>query len=399
MIEIEKLEKKEVLTYQELENIFMGYLNDKLSEKEMTKVLNLICKNGLTDNEIYDLTDIFIKSGEEYPKNSSFIDKHSTGGVSDTTTLIILPILASLNVKVTKMSGRSLGHTGGTIDKLESIGVKTNLSKKEFYNTLEKHNMVISAQTDNLCPLDKKVYALRDKTGTVKSLPLIATSIMSKKIAAGAGKILIDIKVGKGALIENKKEAETLANLMIKIGENYSREVVCVLSRMDNPLGDNIGNKLEVLEALEILNNEKENDLKKLSLELASIMYSMSKNTSIASGSAKTKNAIETGKAYNVLKNYIKDLKGKDIEIKDKEVNIISNKSGYIKSIDSEMLGNISRDITGIKILKRVTNKVKKGDVIAKAYGKSVNIEDIYNSFVISKIKPKHKNIIIKIVK
>lgn len=399
MIEIEKLLKKEVLTYPELENIFMGYLNDKLSEKEMTKVLNLICKNGLTDNEIYDLTDIFIKSGEVYPKNSSFIDKHSTGGVSDTTTLIILPILASLNIKVSKMSGKSLGHTGGTIDKLESIGVKTNLSKKEFYEVLGKHNMVISAQTDNLCPLDKKVYALRDKTGTVKSLPLIATSIMSKKIASGAGKILIDIKVGKGALIENKKEAFSLAKLMIKIGENYSREVVCVLSRMDNPLGDNIGNKLEVLEALEILKSEKDNNLKTLSLELASIMYSMSRNTSIESGRVKTKQALESKSAYKVLKDYIKDLNGKDIEIEDKETDIISLKNGYIKSIDSEKLGIISRDITGIKILKRVGNKVKKGDIIAKVYGAKVDNNSIYNSFKISKVKPRNNNVIIKVIK
>ena len=388
MIEIEKLEKKEILTYQELENIFIGYLKNKVSEKEMTKVLNLICKNGLTDNEIYDLTDIFIKSGEQYPKNSSFIDKHSTGGVADTTTLIILPILASLNVKVSKMSGKSLGHTGGTIDKLESIGVKTNLSKKEFYEVLGKHNMVISSQTDNLCPLDKKVYALRDKTGTVKSLPLIATSIMSKKIAAGAGKILIDIKVGKGALIDNKKDAETLA-----------REVVCVLSRMDNPLGDNIGNKLEVLEALEILNNEKDNNLKTLSLELASIMYSMSRNTSIESGRVKTQNAIESGKAYKVLKDYIEDLKGKEIKLKNKEINILSLKSGYIKSIDGKTIGDLARGIEGIKIVKRVKDKVKKGDIIAKVYAENIDKNLIYNAYQTTKIKPRKNNVIIKIIK
>ena len=163
---IKKLSNKKILTYKEMKEFFIGYLNDLVSDEEMTLCLKLICKNGLSDKEIFDLTDIFINSGDVFPKNSSFIDKHSTGGVGDKTTLIVLPILASLGVRISKMSGRALGYTGGTIDKLESIGVKTNLTKKEFYNSIEKNNMVISSQTDNLCPLDKKVYALRDVTGT-----------------------------------------------------------------------------------------------------------------------------------------------------------------------------------------------------------------------------------------
>ena len=192
----------------------------------MTKVLKLICKNDLTDEETINLTDIFIKSGETLPINISFVDKHSTGGVGDKTTLIVLPILASLGVRISKMSGKALGYTGGTIDKLDSIGVKTFLTKEEFYNAIEETNMVISCQTDNLCPLDKKVYALRDVTGTTKSIPLIASSIMSKKIASGAGKILIDIKVGKDALLENKKHDKKNDKLFTKRAKKYKRKEI-----------------------------------------------------------------------------------------------------------------------------------------------------------------------------
>ena len=232
---LEQIKKKEKLSYEELENIFLGYLNSNISDEAMTKLLKAICKHGLSEQEVFSLVDIFIKSGETLAENPLLIDKHSTGGVGDKTTLIVLPILASLGVKIAKMSGKALGYTGGTIDKLNSIGVKTELAKPEFYACLEDVGMVISSQTDNLCPLDKKIYALRDITGTTKSIPLIAISIMSKKIASGASKILIDVKVGKGALVDTLEEARILANLMIKIGKKYNREVVCMLTNMDNP--------------------------------------------------------------------------------------------------------------------------------------------------------------------
>ena len=412
MKELEKLERKEKLSYTELDNIFTGYLNDKINDEEMTKVLKLICKNDLTDEETINLTDIFIKSGETLPMNISFVDKHSTGGVGDKTTLIVLPILASLGVRISKMSGKALGYTGGTIDKLNSIGVKTDLSKEEFYNAIGNTNMVISSQTSNLCPLDKKVYALRDVTGTTKSIPLIASSIMSKKIASGAGKILIDIKVGKGALVENKKEAKRLANLMIKIGNKYDRKVVCMLTRMDNPLGSNIGNKLEIEEVIDILKNHKKNELRTLGVQMASIMYAFNKNYTIEKAKENVIHVLDNNEAYEKLVSYIELEGGKLEDVKEEPVEIKSLKSGYIKSINSRIIGETSMflgagrlskddDIdydAGIVLVKTVGDYVKKGDVICKLYGKETSYNRIYEAYKFTKIKPLKKNIIIKVI-
>ena len=411
---IKKISNKKILTYEEIKEFFIGYLNDLVSDEEMTLCLKLICKNGLSDKEIFDLTDIFINSGDVFPKNSSFIDKHSTGGVGDKTTLIVLPILASLGVRISKMSGRALGYTGGTIDKLESIGVKTNLTKKEFYNSIEKNNMVISSQTDNLCPLDKKVYALRDVTGTTKSVALIATSIMSKKIASGAGKILIDVKVGKGALIENEKQARELARIMIEIGKKYDREVICMLTRMDNPLGDNIGNKIEIMEVIDILKNNKQNNLSKLCIEMSSLMYSLSKNSSYEKGKEMVISSLKTGKAYKTFLNYIKAQGGTlPKNDNDSKYEIKSKRNGYIKSINSMIIGETSMHLgagrvkktdkidydAGIILRKNIGDKVKKGEVLATLYGKKLDTSTVYNAYKLQIFKPKVKDIIIDIIK
>lgn len=412
MKEIEKLAKKEILSYEELDNLFTGYLNDKVTDEEMTKVLKLICKNGLSKEEIFNLTDIFIKSGNVFEKNVLFIDKHSTGGVGDKTTLIALPILASLGVKISKMSGKALGHTGGTIDKLNSIGVKTDLTREEFYESIDKTNMVISSQTDNLCPLDKKVYALRDVTGTTKSVPLIAVSIMSKKIASGAGKILIDVKVGKGALIETLNEAEELANIMIAIGKKYDRKVICMLTRMDNPLGSNIGNKLEVLEVIDILKNDKQNDLRTLCIEMASFMYSMSENIPKEKAKKLVEESLKTGKAYQNFEKYITLQGGILEEIPLKPYELKSQKNGFIKSINSFEIGTYSMKLgagrknknddidynAGIVLTKGVGDYVKKGETLCLLYGKSIKYEELYSAFKISLLKPISKNIIIKVI-
>lgn len=409
---IDKLEQREVLSYEELHKLFGGYLESKVTDEEMTEVLKLICKNGLTNEEIFDLTDIFIRSGEVFPKNSSFIDKHSTGGVGDKTTLIVLPILSSLGIKISKMSGRALGYTGGTIDKLEAIGVKTNLTKEEFYNSIGNNNMVIASQTDNLCPLDKKVYALRDVTGTTKSVSLIAVSIMSKKIASGAGKILIDIKVGKGALVENKKQARELANIMIEIGKKYDREVVCMLSRMDNPLGDNVGNKIEILEVIDILKNGKRNDLSTLCIEMASIMYSMSKKVSFSDAKVKVQYVLENGAAYETFEKFVSYQGGKVDDKLSKPLLVKSLKSGYVKSINSMIIGTCSMMLgagrvkkgdkidynAGIVLKKNIGEYVRKGDELCALYGKKVDYNMIYDAYKILKFKPFHRNIIIDII-
>ena len=410
---IEKLKNKEMLSYEELDKLFTGYLNDKINDKEMTTCLQCICKNGLSDEEIFNLTGIFIKSGDILPKNSSFIDKHSTGGVGDKTTLIVLPILASIGVKISKMSGRALGYTGGTIDKLESIGVKTDLTKEEFYNSIGKTNMVISSQTHNLCPLDKKVYALRDVTNTTKSIALIAVSIMSKKIASGAGKILIDVKVGKGALIENKKQAQELARIMIKIGKKYDRKVICMLTKMDNPLGDNIGNKLEVLEVIDILKNGKRNNLSALCIEMSTLMYSMSKKTSKETAKEKVLHSLNSGKAYKIFEKFI-TLQGGKIPTSDEDKikELKSLKTGYIRSINSMLIGQTSMKLgagrikktdkidfdAGIVLKKNIGDFVKKGEILMKLYGKNINTESLYEAYKISLLKPLKKNIIIDVI-
>ena len=222
---INKKRLKKILTREELEYAFYGYLNDNVKDYQMSSLLMAICINGMNDSEIFDLVDIFIKSGDilnlsEMPGIK--IDKHSTGGIGDKITLIIGPIVSACGIIVPKMSGRGLGYTGGTIDKLESIqGFKTSLTKKEFIQQLKDVGFAVTSQTNNLCPLDKIIYELRDVTGTVESIPLIASSIMSKKIAGGADKIFIDIKCGNGAMMKTFESALKLKNLMEKIGESY----------------------------------------------------------------------------------------------------------------------------------------------------------------------------------
>jgi len=259
------------LSYDELYSIFMGYMNGDVKDYQMSSLLMAICINGMSDEETFSLTKIFIDSGDvlDFSDIEGIkVDKHSTGGIGDKTTLVIGPIVASLGVPVVKMSGRGLGYTGGTIDKLESIpGFRIDLSDEEIIDQVHKINLVITGQTADLAPMDKVIYALRDVTGTVSSIPLIASSIMSKKIASGADKILIDIKVGKGALLQTKSDAKKLSELMVKIGEVYHREVRTIISDMNVPIGRCVGNSLEVLEAIDVLKGkEKNNDFFDLEL-------------------------------------------------------------------------------------------------------------------------------------
>lgn len=413
---LKKLSKKQKLQKQELYYIFNGYLNNQIDDLYMTEVLKLICKNELSDEETIDLTDIFLRSGDiiTLPKNSTYVDKHSTGGVGDKTTLVVAPLVASCNVKIAKMSGRALGHTGGTIDKLESIGVNTSLKEDEFIKQTNEIGMAITGQTKTLCPMDKKVYALRDVTNTVSSISLIATSIMSKKIASGAEKILIDIKVGKGALIKTKKDAIKLAKIMIKIGKNYNREVVCFLTRMDTPLGNNIGNKLEVKEAIEILKNEKQDDFRKLCIEEASYLVSMGRNITYNEAFKEVNESLTSGKAYNKFLEFIEKQNGNlNLEMpQGKEIS--SPKTGYIKDINALIIGQTSMNLgagrkqkedeidynAGIVLIKKEQDFVKEGEVLCKIYGtKEINEEELLKAFTFTKRKPRKKDLLIKIIK
>ena len=251
---IEKKIKNKSLSYEEIKYMVDNFVSNKIDDDTMTLFIKAIYNNGLNFNETLNLTDVMIKSGivEDLSEVDGItVDKHSTGGVGDKTSLIVLPICASLGIKVPKMSGRSLGTTGGTVDKLESIpGFKSELSHKKFIKILNEVGCVDICQTKDIAVADKKIYALRDKTGLVDSIPLIASSIMSKKIACSSKNIVIDLKVGNGAFMKNITEASKLARLMIRIGLYYNRNVICVLTDMNNPLGNNIGNKLEVREVI-----------------------------------------------------------------------------------------------------------------------------------------------------
>ena len=388
---INKKRLGEELSYQELDTIFNGYLNGDVPDYQMSSLLMAICINGMTDEEIFALTKIFIDSGDTLDFSDIpgiKVDKHSTGGIGDKTTLVIAPIVASLGVPVIKMSGRGLGYTGGTIDKLESIpGYRIDLSDDEILKQVHDIHLVVTGQTAYLVPMDKVVYALRDVTATVSSIPLIASSIMSKKIAAGADKILIDIKVGNGALLQTREDAEKLSELMIKIGKFYQREVRCMISDMNIPLGRCVGNSLEVLEAMDVLQGiEKDTNLVNLCIELASEMVSMGLEISLDEARKKVLQSIEDGSSYQKFLELVKYQKGdiSKIKVSNETYEIKAPCSGKLVSIDALEVGKLSLALgagkeniddkidytVGVKLEKLVGDTIKKGDVVATLYYK-----------------------------
>ena len=393
------------LSYSELDFFFNGYLKGKVKDYQMSSLLMAICINGMTDEEIFALTKIFIDSGDvldfsEIPGIK--VDKHSTGGVGDKTTLIIAPIVASLGIPVVKMSGRGLGYTGGTIDKLESIkGFNIALSDNQVFNQVKKIGVVVTGQTADLAPMDKAIYALRDVTGTVSSIPLIASSIMSKKIAAGADKILIDIKVGNGALLQKKSDANKLSDLMKKIGKFYNREVRTIISDMNVPLGHAIGNSIEVMEAIKVLKGEEtNNNLVDLCIELATEMVSMGKNIDRAVAYDEVVDSIKSGKAYNKFLELVKAQGGKidSLRLSDDSIEIVATEAGIVKRINALELGKLSVKLgagrvnkedkidynVGIYLNKLVGDTVKKGDILATIYvNKNVKLDEFDKIFTI----------------
>lgn len=388
---ITKKKNKEVLTHEELYYAFNGYLNKEIPDYQMTSLLMAIVINGLTFEETFDLTKIFIDSGETFKFDKKVCDKHSTGGIGDTVTLVAIPILGALNIPVVKMSGRGLGITGGTIDKLESIpGFNVNLTKEDYYNNLDKIGIVVGAQTNDLVPLDKVIYALRDVSGTTESISLIASSIMSKKIACGADYILIDVKWGSGALVKTKKAAEVLSNYLIEIGKRFNRQVKTIISDMNEPLSTCIGNALEVEEAINVLKGEK-NKLRETSLEVAGNLASMYLNISYEEAYNRASEVLDNNKAYEMFKTWISNQGGdlSKLKISDKIILIKSNQDGIISHINALKVGELSVKLgagritkdskidysVGIKLLKQSGDLVKKGDILAKLYVNDLNIK------------------------
>ena len=395
-----------ILNKMELEEAFLGYYEGKVTDYQMSSLLMAICIKGMTDEEVLNLTDIFIKSGEvlDLSKvNGITVDKHSTGGVGDKTTLVVASIVSALGIKMPKMSGRGLGHTGGTIDKLESIpGFRVDLTEEEFIKQLNEVGACIISQTKNLAPLDKKVYALRDVTGTVESIPLIATSIMSKKIASGADKIVLDVKVGTGALLKTRKEAIEVSRIMKMIGDYYGKEVETMITYMDIPLGTSIGNSLEILEVIKILKNEENNYLVALCKALSSKVVQLAYKKNINQANQMVEEVLQNGQAYEKFLDIIKAQGGDitKIKVSQNTQDIHSTKSGHVIDMDAYRFGKLSLELgggrktkedkidssVGIVLKKKIGDGVKIGDVLCTLYlkeGSQPIIEDITDYYTI----------------
>ena len=416
---INKKRLKEELSDEEIKYIIDGYLEGSIKDYQMSSLLMAILINDMTNNEIYSLTKYMADSGDKLdlsPLGNNVVDKHSTGGVGDKTTLIIAPIVASCGVKVAKMSGRGLGHTGGTIDKLESIpGFTVNLTEQEFLDQVNDIGVAITSQTENIAIADKKIYALRDVTGTVESIPLIASSIMSKKIALGTKKLVLDVKVGSGALIKNIDDARRLSNLMIDIGKHNDMEVICILTNMDVPLGNNIGNSLEVSEAIEILKDHKQGDLRNLCVELSTYMVSLGLSIPYEEAKEKVLNNLDNGKAYDKLVELVNRQHGNIEALPKRKVKyeIKSSTTGYLVDIDAYKLGMLSMSLgagrqnkddqidysAGIVVSKNVGDHINSGDIIMNLYTNRT-ITNVDNSiFKLADKKNKDHKLIYEIIK
>lgn len=416
---LDKKRNKLPLTKEEITYVVNGYTNGDIKDYQMSALLMAICINGMNEEEITELTIAMTNSGDKIDLSelSNTVDKHSTGGIGDKTTLIVTPIVACLGCNVAKMSGRGLGFTGGTIDKLESIpGFRTKLSREEFINQVKNIHVSVIGQSENIAPADKKIYALRDVTSTVESVPLIASSIMSKKIASGAKNLVLDVKVGTGAFMKTIDKAKELATTMVKIGKNCGINTVAVLTNMNIPLGNKIGNLLEVEEAIEVLNNKGPEDLKEVCMCLASTMNSMTNNISYEESFKQVKEVLESGKAYNKFKEFI-TAQGGNLDNMDNNpkysYEIHSNKEGYISKMNSENIGKISVSLgagrinlndeidytAGIVLNKKINDYIEKDSVIATLYtSKKIDFKPLeveyLNSIQINDKKQEEKLII-----
>ena len=380
---ITKKKNHEPLTTEEIKYVIENYLNNNIKDYQMSSLLMAIVLNGMNEEEINSLTKFMLESGDRIDLTSlgtAVADKHSTGGVGDKTTLIVAPLVASCGVKVAKMSGRGLGHTGGTIDKLEAIpGFVTNLTEEEFLNQVNNIGLSIITSTKNLVPADKKIYALRDVTGTVESPALIASSIMSKKIASGSHNLVLDIKVGSGALIKDLETAKELANIMIKIGNSNNMKVICLLTNMDIPLGNNIGNTLEVEEAINILMGKTDGPLKELCVAIASYMVSLGLNISYEEAEKQILDNLKTGKAYTKFLEFVQAQHG-DLSKMTKKANIYqvkTNKPAYLTNIDAYKLGRLSMELGAGRENKEDTIDYSAGIIINKKINDYLNIDDV----------------------
>lgn len=399
---IEKKKNKHELNAQEIDFFVQNYTNGSIPDYQISSLLMAIRLNDMTDNETFYLTKSMIESGDVIDLSSieGFkVDKHSTGGVGDKVTLIVTPIIAALGIPVAKFSGKGLGITGGTIDKLESVkGLRTELTSEEFINNVNQYKIAVAGQTANLVPADKKLYALRDVTGTVDSIPLIAASIMSKKIASGSDGIVLDVKCGSGAFMKTYEEAKLLADTMSSIGEKLGRKVVAHISDMDNPLGLMVGNKMEVVEAMDLLSGNMNNtheDLYEECVIIASLMYEIATSKTSEESVEAVKAVIENGKALEKFKELITIQGGDVADIYLNETKYIeeikAGNSGTVEKVNALLIGEVSLALgagrltkestldfdAGVALVGKKGMHIQQGDVVAKLYSNKEITEDM----------------------
>lgn len=390
---IAKKRNGKALEQAEIKFFVDGYVSGKIPDYQAAALLMAIYFMGMNSQETAALTLCMANSGDTVDLSTIpglKVDKHSTGGVGDKTTLIISPIVAALGVKVAKMSGRGLGHTGGTIDKLESIpGFKTDLSRETFFDIVKKIGVSIIGQSGNLVPADKKIYALRDVTATVENIPLIASSVMSKKIAAGSDCILLDVKVGSGAFMKTLDDAIDLAKEMVEIGENVARKTIALITDMDKPLGRAIGNSLEVIEACETLKGNGPDDLTEISLSLAANMLYLAGKGTLEECTCLAQKAIKDGSAFEKFKEMVA-AQGGNVDVlldytkfKVAKVNyeVKARESGYISSINTEDCGRVAVILGAGRETKESSIDFSAGIVLKKKVGDFVNIGDVVAIF------------------
>lgn len=388
-----KKQEGKALTKEEIRFIIAGYTDGSIPDYQMSAWAMAVFFQDMTDEERMELTMAMAESGDQIDLSAIEgikVDKHSTGGVGDTTTLVLAPLVASCGVPVAKMSGRGLGHTGGTLDKLESIpGFHIEIDEKEFAAIVNENKVAVIGQSGNLCPADKKLYALRDVTGTVNSLPLIASSIMCKKIAAGADAIVLDVKTGAGAFMKTEEDAKALAHAMVKIGNLAGRKTMAIISDMSQPLGVAVGNALEVEVAIETLKGNGPKDLEALCIELGSQMvYLGGKSADLAEARELVTENLRNGKALEKFKVFVASQGGNPAVVDDyslmpqasRQQDVLAEASGYVTEIVADDIGVAAMLLgagratkesmidlaAGLKILKKVGDPVQKGEAIVR---------------------------------
>ena len=426
---INKKKQKQELTKEEIHYLINGYVKSEIPDYQVSALLMAICYEGLNDNELYYLTKEMLESGDEVDLseiNGLCVDKHSTGGVGDKTSLVIAPICASFGLKLAKMSGRGLGHTGGTLDKLESIpGLSISIPLDDFIKQVNEIGLAIIGQTANVAPADKKLYALRDVTGTVDSIGLISSSIMSKKLASGAKIIILDVKVGDGAFMKTIDEARILAKKMVNIGKKFGRKVVAMITDMDQPLGNAVGNSIEVIEAIETLKGNGPKDFTELCYNICAEMLVVSNVYKTKEEALKEiEKKVASGEALNKLKQMINYQYGDVNVINDysifgnakEAIDVIAEESGYVKTIDTleigvsamllgagrEKITDVIDPVVGIKAYAKKGDYIKIGDVIGTVYTNGKNTEKaimmLKNAYKLTNERVEKENIILDII-